>query len=225
MRSGVQQTYIITKVSSSERVGFLFECSDEKKTTTFVTGIIPDTAAERSGILVGDAMVKINGVNVTSAEHCALLISNATSYLKVIVSRGDSRRPMTPRGLRSPRRNPADVEELVQLRLTPRDASTPSPDNVSFEEVATTIYSAVTDASKCEKLIKNLRVSSVDAESVNMFRVGDVVVGIDGRPIHDVAQMHTLLAEGKEDATISVWRKQQSAGVPAFPPCRCRQIL
>ena len=70
---------------------------------------------------------------------------------------------MTPRGSRSPRHNPADVEELVQLRLTPRDASTPSPINVSFEEVAKTIFSAVTDASKGGKFIKNLRVSRVGA--------------------------------------------------------------
>ena len=165
-----------------------------------VSGVSPDSPAEKAGVQSGDVITSFNGKPVTDSRHLKLQVGSTVPGVAV---------PM------SVLRDGKSLDLNVTVKELPGDkvaSATPAADNAddALHGVGVSdLDKATREQLKVPSNIKGAVVSSVEEDSVAYdagLREGDVILEINRHPVKDAEQATALCAKPESKVSlVKVW--------------------
>jgi serine protease Do len=175
-----------------------------------VTLVEPGGPAEKAGIKPGDIILGVNGQNIDHYGELSLLISNMRPGTDVHISVWRERKAQdmnvkiavvnddADKGSAKPAKGPSGSGQAERLGLTVRTLSAEEK-----QEAQTT---------------GTLVVESVTGPAVGLVQPGDIILGIDGKPVRSMQDLVAASKTAKKTVALLIQHQDQQIFVPLRLP-------
>ena len=175
-----------------------------------VTLVEPGGPAEKAGIKPGDIILGVNGQNIDHYGELSLLISNMRPGTDVHISVWRERKAQD-----------MNVKIAVVNDDTDKGAAKPAKGpggSGQAERLGLTVRTLTADEKQEAQTTGTLVVESVTGPAVGLVQPGDIILGIDGKPVRSMQDLVAASKTAKKTVALLIQHQDQQIFVPLRLP-------